>query len=144
MASKGPIIHGSGARSALKSARSHRKLRARSKSDRASSETKSVTLEASLHFPMQKRVKIWPSRSSAVNSPVIESSFALRKTKFFCKEFALRHRLPGSLKRLGDVLEGDEVPLARHEHIFSTRLPAGEREQRAAQRVDALAGPGRT
>jgi len=32
---------------------------------------------------------------------------ALRKTKFFCKEFALRHRLPGSLKRLGDVLEGE-------------------------------------
>src|SRR6266853_1445672 len=77
------------------------------------------------------------------NLPRDRAELALRQAKLFCEKFALWHRLSGPLKRLGDSLEGDEVPLARHEHIFSPRLPAGEREQRAAQRVETLACLGR-
>src|SRR5258706_10287977 len=75
--------------------------------------------------------------------PRDRAELALRQAKLFCEKLALRHRLPGPLERLGDSLEGDEVPLARHEYIFSSCLPAGEREERAAQRVETLACPGR-
>src|SRR5258706_6831676 len=75
--------------------------------------------------------------------PRDRTELALRQAKLFCEKFALWHRLPGPLERLGDSLEGDEVPLARHEHIFSPCLPTGEREERAAQRVESLACPGR-
>ena len=75
--------------------------------------------------------------------PCDRAELALRQAKLFCEKFALRHRLSGPLKRLRDSLEGDEVPLARHEHILSPCLPAGEREERAAQRVETLACPGR-
>src|SRR5258708_2277183 len=77
------------------------------------------------------------------NLPSDRAELALRETQFFCEKFALRHRVPGPLERLGDALEGGEVALARHEHIFSPCLPAGEREERAAQRVETLACPGR-
>src|SRR5258708_20776104 len=75
--------------------------------------------------------------------PRDRAELALRETQFFCEKFALWHRLPGPLERLGDSLEGDEVPLARHEHIFSPCLPAGEREERAAHRAQTLPCPRR-
>src|ERR1700704_5222667 len=71
------------------------------------------------------------------------AELALRQAKLFREKFALRHCLSGPLERLSDSLEGDEVPLTRHEHIFSPRLPASQREQRAAQRVETLACLGR-
>src|SRR5882762_2148990 len=75
--------------------------------------------------------------------PCDGAELALRQAKLFCEKFALWHRLSGPLERLGDSLEGEEVPFARHEHIFSPRLPAGEREQRVAQRVETRACLGR-
>src|SRR6266850_4275568 len=75
--------------------------------------------------------------------PRDRAELALRETQFFCEKFALWHRLPGPLERLGDSLKGDEVPLTRHEHIFSPRLPASQSKQRFADALDAAAGLGR-
>src|SRR5882672_567871 len=71
------------------------------------------------------------------------AELALRQAKLFREKFALRHCLSGPLERLGDSLKGDEVPLTRHEHIFSPRLPASQSKQRFADALDAVAGLGR-
>ena len=50
------------------------------------------------HFPMQKRAKISPSRSSAVNSPVIAPSAVLREAQLLGEELR-RSELTGCRRR---------------------------------------------
>ena len=77
---------------------------------------------ASLHLPMQKREKMTPSRSSAVNSPVIAAERGLRLAQFLGEELERRRRRArwraAASRCARAVAQRLEVPLAREEHAF--------------------------
>ena len=92
---------------------------------------------------MQKREKISPSRSSAVNSPVIAQR-ACWASRSSSANNSQRSCLP---RRRGEVFagltEGAEMAFARNEQGLTRLLPTGRPEQLGAQQVYTGARLGR-
>ena len=99
------------------------------------------------HLPMQNREKIAPSRSSAVNSPVIADERGLRAAQFLGEELERGGRRVEMMRGGGEARLGlaqrDEMALAREEGAFHVLVRARLREDFVLQEIDAGPGLGR-
>jgi hypothetical protein len=96
------------------------------------------------YFPMQKRPKIAPSRSSALNAPVIDASGVLRRAQLLGEQLDRRRRRGGVLRRqsqmpVGPCASAADVARAREIRLFRAFARADRVEHRALDQVDAVA-----
>ena len=95
------------------------------------------------HLPMQKREKITPSRSSAVNSPVIAESAVCASRSSSARSSSGGVRAARCCRRARKVgrrfAQRVEMPLAREKRVLHVLVRAGQREDFVAQQLDAFA-----
>jgi hypothetical protein len=110
-----------------------------------------VVLEGSVFIcRCRNRLKMTPSRSSAVNSPVISTQRLLGQAQFFGKQFKGRQAdalddMAGAAATCSCAAAKyvrAQVALAGNEDIFGL-MPAGDAQQFLTQQVDTLIGLGR-
>ena len=94
------------------------------------------------HLPMQKRLKISPSRSSAVNCAGDLAERIVRQAQLLGQQLERRGALVAERQRalqvLARALQRLHVARAGDEHAFGRRMPAGALQQRLAQCLQAL------
>ena len=92
---------------------------------------------------MQKREKITPSKSSAVNSPVISLHAFWARRRCSAKKLDLVVVAEGGVFQLGlGFVQGVEVAAAGEEQAFAFALPADFLQQRVFEQVETRAGFG--